>query len=174
MTKKLQVACKFLLITALIAIGLSYLYRNHQTVPSDLTFKIIDGRQLSLEKYRGKLVLIDFWSTNCASCIKELPDLIALYNEFSLEGFEIIGVAMPYDRPDLILQSAEKHKIPYPVSLDLDGEITQAFGGVQFTPTHFLIAPDGKIVDHIIGTIDPVKLRDKIKSLLPHQPLVQL
>ncbi len=173
MAKKSQ-TIKFILITAIILSGMTYLYQNHQTAPSDISFKIIDGRKLSLEQYRGKPVLIDFWSTNCASCLKELPDLIALYNKFSHEGFEIIGVAMPYDRPDLILQSAEKHKIPYPVSLDIDGEIAQAFGGIQVTPTHFLISPDGNIVDHIIGTIDPVKLRNKIKSMLPHQPLTQL
>lgn len=158
-------------ILAVIAVAsLSFLYRGHQAAP-DVTFKIIDGRTLTLNQYQGRPVLIDFWATDCRSCMHELPDLIALYNALSNKGFEIIGVAMPYDRPDMVLKAKEEKKIPYPIALDINGEITAAFGQVQVTPTHFLIAPDGKIVERIVGVIEPQVLREKIETMLPQKPI---
>ncbi len=153
----------------LIVVAISFFYSQNQNrpdVPADLVYKTIDGRSITLEQLRGKTILVDFWSTSCKSCIKEMPDLIALHNEFSAKGFEIIGVAMPYDRPDMVLKAAEDLQIPYPVALDIDGEIIRAYGNVSVTPTHFLIAPDGKILDKIVGKIDMVKFRDRIKTML--------
>ena len=153
----------------LIVVAISYFYNQNQNrpdVPADLVYKTIDGRSITLEQLRGKTVLVDFWSTSCKSCIKEMPDLIALHKEFSSKGLEIIGVAMPYDRPDMVLKAAEDLQIPYPVALDIDGEIIRAYGNVSVTPTHFLIAPDGKILDKIVGKIDMVKFRDRIKTML--------
>jgi len=166
--KKLQP----LILVIIIASSLFYFYRNdqeftgNQNAPTDLTFKIIDGRQLSLEQYRGKPVLIDFWATSCAYCIQEMPDLVALYEELSTEGLEIIGVAMSYDRPDMVLKAAKDLKIPFPIALDIDGEVADAFGDVNVTPTHFLIAPDGKIVNRIDGTMNLAGIRNKIKTML--------
>ncbi len=162
----------FPILAAMIIASLFYFYRGNkeftgdQNAPTDLTFKIIDGRQLSLEQYRGKPVLIDFWATSCTYCIQEMPDLVALYEELSTEGLEIIGVAMAYDRPDMVLKAAKDLKIPYPIALDIDGKIANAFGDVNVTPTHFLIAPDGKIVNRIDGTINIASIRNKIKTML--------
>lgn len=160
---------RFVFFLALVITTAGYFYSinlKRPDAPSDLVYKTIDGRSLTLEQLRGKTVLVDFWSTTCKSCLEEMPDLIALYNEFSTKGLEIIGVAMPSDRPDMVLKAAEDLTIPYPIALDIDGEITQAYGNVSVTPTHFLIAPDGKILDKIVGKIDMVKFRDRIKTML--------
>jgi len=163
---------RIFLLLVLGAISFFY-YQNQsrQDAPADLVYKAIDGRTLTLEQLRGKTVLVDFWSTSCKSCIKEMPDLIALHQEFSPKGLEIIGVTMPYDRPDMVLKAAKDLQIPYPIALDIDGEISQAYGDVSVTPTHFLIAPDGKILDKIVGALDPVKFRDRIKTML-HKNLI--
>ena len=160
---------RFGIFLFLIVIATSYFYSLNQSrpdAPSNLVYKTIDGRSLTLEQLHGKIVLVDFWSTTCKSCIQETPDLIALYKEFSPKGFEIISVAMSYDRPDMILKAAADLKIPYSIALDLDGKIAQAYGNISVTPTHFLIGPDGKILDEIVGTLDHTEFRDKIKTML--------
>lgn len=132
----------------------------------NIGFKIIDGRTLTLAALRGQPVLVTFWSTTCPSCIKEIPHLMDLYKEFSPQGFEIIAVAMPYDRPDFVLALAKKRDIPYPIALDIQSEAVRAFGNVNNTPTSFLIAPDGRIVKHEVGVMDFVQLRRSIMGML--------
>ena len=169
MTEKNNKSLRPILFLILIALMAGFFYfqnQNRPDVPADLVYKTIDGRSLTLEQLRGKTVLVDFWSTTCKTCVEEMPDLIALHKEYSAKGFEIIGVAMPYDRPDMVLKAAEDLNITYPIALDVDGEITRAYGNVSVTPTHFLIAPDGKILDKIVGKIDMVKFRDRIKTML--------
>ncbi len=169
MNKKIQRMPRYLILAVVILASLPWLYRNSVTVPDDVVFRLIDGRQLTLEQLRGRPVLIDFWATSCRSCLEETPDLIALYQELANQGLEIIAVAMPYDRPDMVLKAAEELNIPYPIALDIDGTVVAAFGGIAVTPTHFLIRPDGKIADRITGTIDPAKLRVRIKKMLPQE-----
>jgi len=160
---------RFGLFLALIIASIAYFYyqnQNRPDAPSDLVYKTIDGQSLTLDQLRGKTVLIDFWSTTCKSCVEEIPNLIALYKELHPKGLEILGVAMPSDRPDMVLKAVKDLQIPYPIVIDIYGEIPQAYGDVSVTPTHFLIAPDGKILDKIVGKIDMVKFRDRIKTML--------
>ncbi|MCZ6719632.1 MAG: peroxiredoxin family protein [Gammaproteobacteria bacterium] len=132
----------------------------------DVTLKTIDGRTLQLKALRGHPVLVTFWATTCATCIKEMPHLIELYQELSGSGFEIIGVAMYYDPPNQVLEMARELQIPYPVALDIDGSVAKRFGNVLLTPTSFLIAPDGKIVQQKIGEMDINKVRQRILTML--------
>ncbi|MFQ5510908.1 MAG: redoxin domain-containing protein [Candidatus Krumholzibacteriia bacterium] len=65
-------------------------------IPFDV--KGIDGKELSLEKYRGKVVLIDFWATWCGPCRVEMPNVVNLHKKYREKGFEIIGVSLDRDR----------------------------------------------------------------------------
>lgn len=152
----------------LLVAGTGWLWLSPQglsTAP-DVTFKIIDGRQISMEKLRGKPVLVTFWATDCPGCIKEMPHLITLYNEFSQKGLEIIGVAMSYDPPNQVIELTKNRQVPYPISLDVDGSIARAFDDVMLTPTSFLIGPDGTVLKRKIGEMDMESLKSQITSLL--------
>ena len=59
----------------------------------------IDGRSFDAAALRGRPVLVTFWSTTCVVCLREMPDLEALYRRLSPRGFEIIAVSMPWDPP---------------------------------------------------------------------------
>jgi peroxiredoxin len=98
-----------------------------------------------------------------------MPHLIALYNELSNDGLEIIGVAMPYDPPNQVVKMISEREVPYPIAIDIEGKAMLAFGDVFATPTSFLIAPDGTIAKHTIGEMDMNELRDTIISMLPKQ-----
>lgn len=154
---------------AIVVIALmAYLWFGPSGVQSapDIHFKIIDGRTISLKDLRGKPVLVNFWATSCPGCIKEMPHLINLYNQYHKQGFELIGVAMPEDRPDNVMEMAKQKKIPYPIAIDIKGEAVAAFGDVQLTPTSFLIDPSGEIIKQKIGEIDMPRLSKQIADLL--------
>ena len=141
-TKDIFIAFFAILVLASIA----YLWiapSGAQQVP-DVTLQLLDGNKLKLSSLKGKPVLITFWATSCPGCIKEMPHLIELYNELHSEGLEVIGIAMPYDRPDYIMEMVKRKKVPYRIAFDLQGEAVRAFGNVSLTPTTFLIDDKGK------------------------------
>lgn len=136
-----------------------------QKVP-DITLQLIDGEKIKLSSLEGKPVLITFWATSCPGCIKEMPHLIELYDEFHAKGLEIIGIAMPYDRPDYIMEMVKRKKLPYLIAFDLKGEAVQAFGNISLTPTTFLIDTQGKIVKKKIGEFDMDIWKKRIELIL--------
>ena len=132
----------------------------------DITLQLVDGEKLQLSSLKGKPVLITFWATSCPGCIKEMPHLIELYQELHSEGLEIIGIAMPYDRPDYVMEMIKRQKVPYLIAFDLKGEAVQAFGNVSLTPTTFLIDDQGQIVKKKIGDMKMDVWKKRIKLIL--------
>ena len=63
----------------------------------DFTVTLLTGESLTLSDLRGKVVLVDFWSTNCPPCVKEMPALKNLYAKYHPQGFEIIGISLDVD-----------------------------------------------------------------------------
>lgn len=149
-----------------VALGWLWLAPPVLRTSPDLTLQGIDGTVLRLADYRGRPLLVTFWSTSCADCIREIPLLSGLYRELAPRGLEIIGIAMNYDPPSEVLAMRERRNIPYPVALDLNRDAARAFGDVRVTPTTFLIAPDGRIVYHRSGALDPDALRADIIGML--------
>ena len=95
-----------------------------------------------------------------------MPQLAQLQQEYGPRGLQVIGVAMPYDRPSDVLLVQKKRKLPYFIALDPEGRVTSAFGGVRLTPTSFLIDPEGRIVFKKIGELDWARLRRELGSML--------
>ena len=131
-----------------------------------VSISTIDGRSFDSATIEGRPLLVTFWSTTCVACLREMPELEALYRRFSRRGFELIAVAMPWDPPDAVVRLARARALPYPVALDVDGTIARAFGEVSVTPTHFLIGPDGDIALRRTGTLDFAGLGDRLQSML--------
>ena len=152
------------LCTATMAFMLSVLRGDRAPA---VVFTIIAGNHVRLESLRGRPLLVNFWATTCSICRREIPKLAALYRELQPRGLELIGVAMPYDPPNLVAEYARRSSIPYPVSLDVDAGIVSAFGGITVTPTTFLIGPDGRVLRRQEGMLDFGALRLQILELVP-------
>ena len=73
---------------------------------------------------------------------------------------------MPWDPPDEVVRLARARALPYPVALDVNGDIARAFGDVSATPTHFLIGPGGEIALRRTGALDFSALGDRLQSML--------
>jgi peroxiredoxin len=162
---------KHVIVTVLALAGLGSLGLLWRAPPTlqrapDLTLTTLQGKTLNLASLRGRPVLVNFWSTSCPGCIREMPQLVQLYGEFAAQGLEVIGIAMAYDPPNQVVALSEIRRIPYPVALDINSEAARAFGGVQVTPTLFLITPDGRIAHYQTGELDMHAVRGMVAGML--------
>lgn len=156
---------------ALLAAGCmlaAFALRDHGTpeVFPSVSIPTIDGRRFDAAAMQGRPLLVTFWSTTCAVCLREMPEMEALYRRFAPRGFEIVAVSMPWDPPVEVMRLAQARALPYPVALDVDGAIGRAFGDVSSTPTHFLVGPGGEIAWRRTGELDFSGLADRVQSML--------
>jgi len=114
----------------------------------------------------GKPLLVSFWSTSCVICLKEMPHLAEIYKEFKPAGFEMVAVAMPFDRPSDVVELSEKNDWPFLVALDLDNQVSESFGDIQVTPTAFLIDKNGDFAEKYVGAIDLKQFRTRLTELI--------
>ena len=112
-----------LFIVALVAaLGWLWLPTAAPVPGPDITLRTLDGRAVSLRQLQGRPVLVTFWASTCATCLKEMPHLAELYRELSPQGLEIIGIAMYYDPPNRVLSVQRSRDIPYTVALDIEAD----------------------------------------------------
>ncbi len=130
------------------------------------TFVTIKGESIPLNSLRGKVVLVNFWATDCPVCVKEMPQLIETHQKFQPQGFETVAVAMWYDPPVRVLQFSEQRALPFKVAFDPVGEHAKAFGDLTLTPTTFVIDKRGNIVYRVVGAPDFKKLHTLLEQKL--------
>ena len=135
----------------LSALLLSVLQGCGKPTAPNVSFTDIKGHTVSLASLKGKVVMVNFWATSCTTCVGEMPDMIQTYAQYHARGLEFIAVAMSYDPPNYVLNFAETRQLPFPVALDLDGKLAQAFGEVKLTPTTFVIDKQGVIIKKYVG-----------------------
>ena len=138
--------------------------QQKQKAPN-FVLKDADGRTVELAKLKGKVVLVNFWATWCGPCRKEMPDFVEVYKQQKANGLEIIGVSLDEEGWDVVRPFLKQYKINFPVVIG-DGKLANAYGGIQFLPTSFLIDRNGFIVDKHIGMLPKETLERKIAPLL--------
>ena len=131
-----------------------------------VSYTLLDGEKGSLEALRGKVVLVNFWATSCATCVAEMPAIVATHGRFKTRGFETLAVAMRHDAPARVAHFAQSRQLPFGVAIDNTGDIARRFGDVQLTPTLFLIDKRGRIVKRYVGTPDFAALHVLVEELL--------
>ncbi len=152
---------------AAIAIG-GYVALNTTPAAPEVTFISLAGQKISTASLKGKVVMVNFWATDCRTCIKEMPQMIETYNKFKPQGLEFVAVAMKYDPPNYVINFTETRKLPFVVALDSGGDIAKSFGDVTLTPTTFVIDKQGRIIKRYVGEPDfgalHVLLEKELKS----------
>lgn len=134
----------------------------------NIMVKTLKGETVQLSELRGKVVLLNFWATSCATCVQEMPELARLHTEWQSRGLEVVAIAMQYDPPNYVLNYAETKGLPFKVALDVDGSAAAAFGGILGTPTSYIVDPHGRIFKRYLGIPDWKELRQWLSVTLPH------
>jgi thiol-disulfide isomerase/thioredoxin len=140
----------------------------------EITLKDLDGKDLSLSQYKGKVVLVNFWATWCEPCQVEIPWLIDIQQKYAAKGFTVLGIAMdeegasvvnPWVSKERFDVNGAKSQMNYPIVIGNDAAADK-FGGLLGYPTSVLITRDGKIVKRITGIISPEEIAKSIESQL--------
>jgi len=122
----------------------------------------LEGQQHALEQYRGKLIMLYFWTDNCDICKREFPLVQQYYEEFQREDapFEILAIYVGVEE-DASKTFRETYGVTFPMLTDDAFEVIKAYN-ISATPTNYLINPQGKIARRIVGFLD----KQQISSLL--------
>jgi len=130
------------------------------TMAPDFTLADLEGNWVSMNQFKGKVVLLNFWGTWCGPCRREIPDFVKLSEKYKDDGLEIVGVTLTSGPPKRISSFADQWGINYTLLTDIDGNETQSvtalYGQVtgrriSGVPTTFLIDRDGYIRQKYVG-----------------------
>jgi len=137
--------------------------KNPDAAPAFL-LNDLEGKPLSLDEAKGKIVLLNFWATWCGPCRAEIPDLVDLQKRYA-DKLEIIALATDEDDADEVRRFVLESGINYRVAMISD-EVRLAYGGIAALPTSFVIDAQGRIVQKHVGLNDPTIYELEVKAML--------
>ena len=128
------------------------------TIPS------LDGKTISLDSFKGKVVILNFWATWCPPCRAEIPEFVQFYRDFEKD---VVIIGLGVNDSDAALQEFRKeNRINYPVANDKRNRVARLYGGIRSIPTTFIINRKGIIRDMRVGGIDRQELLKMVEPCL--------
>lgn len=161
--------CRLVAVTmAAVVLESASLYaapRSGQTAP-DFTVSTTSGQQVSLENYRGRVLILDFFATWCQPCRESIPHLLEMDKKYGQQGLYVLGMSADEDGGRAVKAFADTYHITYPVALA--GAATLADFGVRSVPVMFVIDKKGRVAEVYRGFTDNVarSAEQLIKKLL--------
>ena len=124
-----------------------------------------NGKTHRLSDYRGRPVIINFWTTWCPPCREELPSMNRAWHLIEEEGIAMLAINMGEDEDTIFIFSAD-YPTDFPILMDQSGEVIEQWP-VKGLPTTYVIAPDGTIAYRAIGSRewDATELLDRVRDL---------
>lgn len=173
MSKKLLIGFAAVVVVFLFLLAHSRFHDRHppgsqQSLAPDFVLPDINGGNLQLSTYGGKVVLLDFWATWCEPCREETPHFVELQHKYRDQGLQIIGVSMDDDAAP-VRQFYTQFKVNYPIVMG-NAKTGELYGGILGLPVAFLIAPDGIIQVRHDGAVRIDAIDAEIKELLARSP----
>ena len=130
----------------------------------DFELATLDGETFRLSAQRGKVVVVNFWATWCPPCREEIPDFVALQDEFR-GRVVFVGVSEDEGGADVVRPFVEQYGINYPIVLD-DATLSSRYEGITGYPTTYLVTPQGRILAYMPGGLTRDVLRPILRRLL--------
>lgn len=129
------------------------------------TVQTRDGRVLTADSLRGRVVLVNIWATWCPPCRAEMPALQQLASSHTDEPFVLLGLSVDRGPAASVDAFLRERGITYPNAI-IDDNVLRAFGGVRGYPTSFLLDKRGVLRHTVLGPVAPLTLRPAIARLL--------
>jgi thiol-disulfide isomerase/thioredoxin len=126
-----------------------------------LTLKTLEGEEITLEKWRGKGIILNFWATWCYPCRIEMPDLAAVHE--ANEDIIVVGVNY-FEDAEKARAFREEYNLPFPIILDEKGWLIGEMN-VKALPTTYFINPEGQLIGSHIGPLNEEALMEMVERL---------
>lgn len=168
------------LIAAVAALALAagvYLRLEHRTQPPDTAavlaltqqpFKDYSGDAVTIERWKGKVLVVNFWASWCPPCREEIPGLVSVQKRFAANGVQVVGIAV--DSPAKAREAAEQLGVNYPVliagmeTIDLTRRLGNRVGALPFT---VVLDRNGRLAKRHLGLLSEAELTAAVAPLAP-------
>jgi thiol-disulfide isomerase/thioredoxin len=130
----------------------------------DLVFKDMNGADVRLADYKGKVILLNVWATWCGPCELEIPELVEASTKYKDKGVVVLGLSLD-DPAETLRAYAPKKNMNYPLLL-WDDKFDDAYGPIVGVPITFFIGRDGVISRRHFGPVTKERIDQEIKALL--------
>lgn len=145
--------------------GLHAAPRTGQPAP-DFKVSTTSGQQVTLENYRGRVLVLDFFASWCQPCRESIPHLVEMNRKYGQKGLFVLGMSADEDGVRAVKAFADKHRITYPIAMAEESTLTDF--GVRSVPVMFVIDKKGQVSGVFRGFTDEVarSTEQLIKKLL--------
>lgn len=139
----------FSILLFLSSLSASHTYADDSMMFSELSFPDLEGREVSMTEFRGKVVLLNFWATWCPPCVKEMPSMEKLRQQYADQNFEVVAINAGEDANSVEAFLLERD-ITFPILLDKRGASFMTLG-IRGLPMSFLLNKEGRSVMTFLG-----------------------
>jgi peroxiredoxin len=160
-----RIALTLLVVVCLLPAQVQALPRAGQPAPN---FKVVttSGQSVTLENYRGYVLVIDFFATWCIPCKTSIPHLVEMNRKYGKQGLHVLGLSADEDGEKDVRDFADQYHVNYPLALA--GETVQADYGIRSVPVMFVVDKKGKVAEVFRGFSDELgrSMEQLIRKLL--------
>ncbi len=122
--------------------------QNRKTFDLSGTFKSLDGREVSLNSYRNKVMFLNIWASWCGPCQSEMPSMANLYNELGKEGLAVVAISN--EAFSTVDRFVAQNRFPFTVLVDEDDTLIRRYQ-IRGIPTTFILDAEGRLVQQFVG-----------------------
>ncbi len=122
-------------------------------IAPSFSLRNLKGNLEGLDDHAGKVIIVNFWATWCAPCVKEMPSFESLYRRYRSQGLTLLAVSLDKGDSSKVQEFVDKHKLSFPVLLDTDGVAEKLYPSFTI-PFTYVINKQGRVAARVDGAKD--------------------
>ncbi|HEV7220042.1 MAG TPA: TlpA disulfide reductase family protein [Terriglobales bacterium] len=161
-----MVKVRALVIPAFVLLATIAFGREHDEA-APLSLRDTHGNTQDISKYKGKIVVLNFWATWCTSCRHEMPLLAEMQEKYEDKGVVVLGASVDDEKSQSLIQPfAESNKIPFPLLVGATSDQMARFKLGEVIPATAFFDADGKLIGRVLGELNKSDLQNRLEWML--------